>query len=135
MKTIFRKSLKYVLLSHIIIFILLLLCIGFVAIMRNDFYMFDERMPWQETFLNLPLKWLLSINLIFYWTKFSALYFMIVLLISNFKIKRGDLLLMIAVVIIYLLIKTGIFHYFANFVLHGYDCNAPSLNPVYYMFF
>lgn len=129
------NTIKYFLVSHILLVIILLLYVSFVAITRKYFYMFDERMPWQETCLNVPLKYLLSINLVLYWTKLFAFSFFILLLSNHFNLNRKILFLMIIVLIIYLIIKFNILHNLIDLILSGYDVNAPTLDASNYKYF
>jgi len=97
--------------------------------------MFNERMPWQETYLNIPLRYLLSINIFLFWTKGFAVFSIIYLIINRFRVNRKVLVLMLIVLVIYGLIRSNVVHYMFNTILFSYDFNAPSLNVNKYVFF
>jgi len=135
MEGLLSKSTKWLLKIHIWLFFGVIGYLLFVKVLKNHFYPFDERMPWQETVLNLPLKFMLSIQLIFFWSKLFVIFFFIVLLKGKFNVLRGVSVRFFIVLIIYILIKSGILHEFLACVVKGYDFQAPSMNPNHYMFF
>lgn len=97
--------------------------------------MYDAQMPWQETFLNKPLKFSLSLLMVLYWFKLFVAIGLVVFLKSNRKIERNILIPLIWTTIVYLLIKLNFAHNLFDFILHGYDFKTMSLNSSQYNLF
>jgi hypothetical protein len=133
-----KKSLKAIRLFlwlHIGLFAFSLLYVFIVVVIKKYFYMYDAQMPWQETFLNKPLKFSLSLLMVLYWFKLFVAIGLVVFLKSNRKIERNILIPLIWTTIVYLLIKLNFAHNLFDFILHGYDFKTMSLNSSQYNLF
>ena len=127
---------RYFLLFHIIIFILMLIYIIALRIIKDHFYMFDSRMPWQQTFFNKPLYYLTSMHIILYWSKSFVIMTFVSLLVSpSFGNSRKMLICFFFTVCIYMVIKLNVVHEIFSYLMHGYDFNLPTLNSNDYMYF
>ena len=135
MENKFTKFTKHLLSVHIVIFIITLCYILSLKIIKDYFYIFDKRMPWQETFFNIPLKILLSIQVILYWSKFFLLFSAIVIIFYRLNLSRKFYIFLVATCIIYFAIEFNLIHNLFNFILQGYDFNAPTFNSNDYKFF
>ena len=135
MENSFVKTTKYFLILHALLFAATLIYIISVRVIRDHFYMYDYRMPWQETYLNSPLQILLLIQTLLYIFKIFLLFPIIALVFFRPMISRRFYIYLIATCFIYLSIKLNLVHTLFDLILPHYDFDGltfDSKNISYY---
>jgi hypothetical protein len=127
MENKFTKFTKYILGTHVILFIITIVYMLIVNIIVNYFYMYDARRPWQTTFLNTPLTILIYIQILLYWTKFFLFLSLIALVFYRSNVTRIFYVYLLATILICILIEFNVIHVFFNFILQGYDFDGATL--------
>jgi len=128
MENHFTRITRYFLIFHVLIFIITLLYIISLNIIVHHYYMFDSRMPWQETFLNKPLKPLLEIQVLLYFSKLFLILPLVAIIWYRKYLKRSFYIYFALTCSIYLAIEFNLIHNLFYKIMGGYDDNNFSFD-------
>lgn len=128
MENQFSKIIRYFLMFHYIALFLAIFSVVFVRISIDYFQFIDNRMPWQETWLNYPVNFCNSILYLLFLPKFFLIFSLIVFKEDFQNLKRSFFLLLAGVILIDFLLRFNVIHNLWQYILWGYDCNSITLN-------